>query len=154
EVDRRGKVVWQCFVDHALCMTPLPDGNLLVGSSRPVDRVVEQSRDGRILWEVFPRSKPGFVRVCANLVRLGFDRPRDRSFDLDSLASIKHSLRREQDLARRRKASAWLRQHAEIARTTIPELTDALDDPDPGVRQDSRDTLGTIGRPAYAPLLA
>jgi hypothetical protein len=51
EMDRSGKVLWECAVSKPNSATRLPNGNLLV-CSRQDCRVVELSRSGRIIWEL------------------------------------------------------------------------------------------------------
>jgi hypothetical protein len=51
EIDRTGKVLWQCTVSKPNSVTRLANGNLLV-CSRQDRRVVELSRTGRVVWEM------------------------------------------------------------------------------------------------------
>jgi HEAT repeat protein len=61
EFDPRGRRVWECTVQNAVCATRLPNGNTLVCSSEG-RRVVEVDRTGKEIWEHRTEGRPWHVR--------------------------------------------------------------------------------------------
>jgi HEAT repeat protein len=61
EVDREGKIGWQCNVQYACHAVRLPNGNTLVACMNS-QRVVEVNRNGEKVWERQTTGRPFHVR--------------------------------------------------------------------------------------------
>ncbi len=151
ETDLAGTICWQHTCTGAVSADGLRNGNILVGVWRD-NRIYELTRDGKMVWEVFPSAPPTRVRDAFARVRLGFDGPRSQGFDLNSVANRARALADKNPLLRRRAATA-LGLYGPEAKAAIPELIAALADREGDVRDRVIQTLIRVGPDALPALL-
>jgi HEAT repeat protein len=157
EIDGTGKTVW--LYSRLSCggLIRLRTGGTLVMTplGRGMWRNAEVDRAGKIVWQAFLDDPGGaFVQTCLDLVRLGFDEPRPRGFDLtESVQWPIHGLKSRNPTVRRASA-ALLGELGPRATAGVPALAEALGDPDELVRLYAHDALagagGVIGPKASA----
>jgi len=115
--------------------------------------VIEVDRAGKVVWEA-PAERGPAVRVCLGLVRLGFDHPRPKGYDLEASLPLRiKGLSSKNPVVRRLSAGALWERPRE-AEPAVPVLIDTLADTDALTRETAWGTLVRIGRPAAEPVRA
>jgi HEAT repeat protein len=144
--------VWEVPVFRPTSAEPLPSGNLLVSTSHLENRIIELTRDGATVWEASARARIGRVRSCLNLVRVGFDQPRPKDFNLDGVPHRVEMLTRG-DLAERKRSADALAEFGPRATVAIAPLMGVLDHEDVDLRQRAGHALTRIGAVAVPALV-
>jgi HEAT repeat protein len=153
EIDAVGKTVWRSpgtlakqglFARHAV---RLRSGNTLIAAGP----VVELDAEGNLYWEVLlPESQR--VRSCLNLVRLGFDGPRQPIDRANSVAFRCKGLRSPDALVKRTAAKRLETMGAKAA-AALPALLQAADDSDLEVRRAVMAALQEVVVPGSLPVV-
>jgi HEAT repeat protein len=156
EVDRTGRVIWECpSVYWGEAATRLRNGQTVVyGYLGGVSGLVEVDRAGKKLWEDFPVSPPGLIvrlRLCLPLVRFGFDEP-VTEVDFDA-AEYRAKGLKDNDREGRYRALMFLQHLGPKAAPAAAALVEALADPDEKISYGAAEALVWIGRPALPAVL-
>jgi HEAT repeat protein len=130
----------------------LRSGNtVLISSQRDwASRVVEVTRRGKVVWEMFGERGQGLTSVhpCLDLVRVGFHGPRPAAFDLDTVPWRIVALQSNNPRVRSGSAG-WLGNQGAKAEAAVPALVNALGDNDREVLSQASHALWKIGPTAY-----
>jgi HEAT repeat protein len=122
---------------------PLRNGHTLVTEQKNFPSPIrEVEPGGKVLWEN-PWGSDIQKRLILDLVRLGFDVPRPKDFDLRTVPTRVRELSSKDPEVRWRSALA-LQQIGPSAREAIPHLTDALTDTEPRIRNVAEGALNVI----------
>ncbi len=160
EIGALGNKVWHYAMPSAFQATRLRNGNTLVAGD---GQVVEILQDGtawmeyggthpkfRVVWETLSERRLTGMRVCLNLIRLGFDAPYPEALDL--VYSVEHRLHglRSKEVWERQRSLDFLGKLRGRAVDAISELTEvAANDPETGMRQLAKETLLTVGSESF-----
>jgi HEAT repeat protein len=144
--------VWEVPVQRPSSAEPLPNGNLLVSTQHRENRIIELTRDGATVWETSAHGRIARVRSCLNLVRVGFDHPRPKDFDLDGVPHRIEMLTRG-DLAERKRSADALADLGSAATAAIAALIGTLDHEDVDLQQRAGHALMRIGAEAVPALV-
>jgi HEAT repeat protein len=122
----------------------LRTGDLLVAGKEEsrFGCIMETDRQGRIKWEVLARGEFVSVRSLFPILRLGFQDFRSSDWDLASMVNRAKNLKSKDALVRYRSIAA-LRKHQPS--DVVPQVLNALDDPDDDVRRMSMELLVGLG---------
>src|SRR5262249_26459285 len=147
EFDERGVLtrVWRVCKPGPIAFLG-PDQVVVSGG-----RIILLNAKGRAIWQAFLKGTTN-VQICHRLVSFGFSDSLPEDTDLDSVASLMHTLQSKDPWARCYAAHA-LGQRGEAALPAIADLLKALDDSDESVRSSSTDSLCQM-TPAIVPHLA
>jgi len=144
EVDAAGNTVWRCDQPDSSQATRLRNGNTLVlAGTFPGARLLEIDPAGNTVSEIF--LERAHVQQCLGLVRLGFDGPRPAGLDLST--SIPYRLKglKSKDGWKRYFSAYELQKLGPRALGAVPDLIEALDDPDERVRGAAWGALRSVG---------
>jgi HEAT repeat protein len=154
QLDANGKCIWRARL-APLHATPLRNGNTLILSGITLGcRLIEVTRDHRIVSELFVKGHAARASPVPGLVALGFDQPRPADLNLDS--SIAHRLKglQSKDPFVRFASIYLLEKFGSQALPAAKELIAALDDPDETVRNWAQSALPRLGDAVIPQLIA
>src|SRR5262249_25432493 len=147
-VDPGGTISWEARVKRLVGgQQQLLDGNfLLVTGNREDRRVVELGQSGKPVWEAVTGEATAYS-LCLPLVRLGFDRPRPKDHDIDTVVYRARALK-SPNVTQRARAAAMLEEFGAEGERFLPDLIEALGEPDIQVRGPITRLLGSLGSKA------
>jgi HEAT repeat protein len=141
EIDELGEQVWTYILPDSTHAVRLRGGTTLACDR---DRVVELSRDRRMVGEIPITAAPHVARPCLSLVRFGFDRfPAD--FDLEMAIDYRVASLKRKDSRARLFALKRLEAFGPTATSMLPKLNALEDDPDPAIRKALRQARLAMG---------
>jgi HEAT repeat protein len=153
EVNARGETLHVLPVHRPSGVEPLRNGNYLVCAQLSNEwRILELDQAGHTLWESYTQRDVLRVRSVLDKVRIGFDKPQQPDYNLDSTASRVCRLRDPNPEERVR--SLWiLLYHPPTDANAIDGLTLAMDDKVEEVRDLAGRVLAEIGEPSVEALM-
>jgi HEAT repeat protein len=151
-LDLTGQVLLRREVPELACTALLPNGNVLAGTPRGENRLLELTPDGRTVWEGLIEDQPTRVCPCMPELRLGLDAPRPADFRVDTVAFRIESLKSRDPRVRGRAASD-LGEYGAAAEPAVAPLIDAMADEDADLQRRCSAALARIGPRAVPPLI-
>jgi HEAT repeat protein len=151
-LDLTGQVLLRREVPELACSALLPNGNVLAGTPRGENRLLEITPDGRTVWEGLLEEQPSRVCPCLTELRLGLDGPRPADFRVDTVAFRVESLKSRDPRVQGRAASD-LGDYGPAAESAVAPLIDALGADDADLPRRCAAALARIGPKAVPPLI-